>query len=61
MKKKIILGNSDAWNIRRWVDESHRPSEPAYYIVDCRILSLSISGDAHHKQLRIMSSLKTLK
>ena len=38
MKKKIILGNSDAWNIRRWVDESHWPSEPAYYIADFRIL-----------------------
>ena len=32
-KKK--LGTSDAWSTSHL---SHRPSEPAYYIVDCRIL-----------------------
>ena len=31
-KKTEILGTSD---------KSHRPSEPAYYIVDCRILVVS--------------------
>ena len=35
MKKKI--GKSDPWLTSRL---SHRPSEPAYYIVDCRILIL---------------------
>ena len=34
-EKKIILGTSDAWSTSRW---SHRPSDPAYYIEDCRIL-----------------------
>ena len=33
--EKKILGTSDAWSTSRL---SHRPSEPAYYIVDCRIL-----------------------
>ena len=32
--KKIILGTSDAWLMRR---SSHRPTDPAYYIEDCRI------------------------
>ena len=34
-EKKIMLGTSDAWSMSR---SSHRPSEPAYYIEDCRIL-----------------------
>ena len=34
MKKKI-LGTSDTWLTSHL---SHQPSEPAYYIVDCRIL-----------------------
>ena len=33
--KKIIFRTSEAWMTSRL---SHRPSEPAYYIVDCRIL-----------------------
>ena len=32
--KKIILGTSDSWSTIRL---SHRPSNPAYYIEDCRI------------------------
>ena len=32
-----MLGTSDAWSTIRL---SHRPSEPAYYIVDCRILKV---------------------
>ena len=32
--KKIILGTSDAWSTIRL---SHRPSDPAYYIVNWRI------------------------
>ena len=38
MKKKIILGTSDAWSKSRL---SHRPSKPAYYIVDWRTLNKS--------------------
>ena len=30
-EKKIMLGTSDTWSTSRL---SHRPSEPAYYIVD---------------------------
>ena len=32
----------NTWNVRRLVASclSHRPSEPAYYIVDCRIFKL---------------------
>ena len=32
--KKIILGTSHTWSMRR---SSHWPSNPAYYIEDCRI------------------------
>ena len=32
--EKKILGMSDAWSTSRL---SYRPSEPAYYIVDCQI------------------------
>ena len=41
--KKIILGTSDAWSTIRL---SHRPSDPAYYIVNWRISIFSrvISG-----------------
>ena len=34
--EKKILGTSDTWSTSHL---SHRPSEPAYYIVDCRILN----------------------
>ena len=34
--KKIMLGTSDAWSMSL---SSHRHSEPAYYIEDCRILN----------------------
>ena len=40
--KKIMLGTSDAWSMSR---SSIRPSEPAYYIEDCRIFALC--GSAH--------------
>ena len=30
-KKKIILGTSDTWSTKHF---SHRPSKPAYYILD---------------------------
>ena len=33
-----ILGTLDAWSTSRL---SHRPSKPAYYIVDCRILDVT--------------------
>ena len=35
--EKIILGTLDTWSTSHL---SHRPSEPAYYIVDCRISTL---------------------
>ena len=34
MKKKILLGTSDAWSMSCL---PHRPSEPAYYIEDSQI------------------------
>ena len=34
VKTNIILGTSKAWSM---IHLSHRPSEPAYYIEDCRI------------------------
>ena len=46
--KKIILGTSDPWSLS---PSSHRTSDPAYYIEDCRI-----SG--HH--LRIVSDTLTI-
>ena len=39
--KKIILGTSDTWSTSRL---SHRPTEPAYYIVDWRISNLSVKS-----------------
>ena len=33
-----MLGTSDAWSRSR---SSHRPSDPAYYIEDCRISALT--------------------
>ena len=40
---------SNAWNIKRLVDESfvpstHRPSEPLYYIEDCWIFAMATLG-----------------
>ena len=40
-EKKIILGTSDAWSIRR---SSHQPIDPAYYIEDCQILVQKVIG-----------------
>ena len=34
MKKRIILGTSDTWSLSH---SSQQPSDPAYYIEDCRI------------------------
>ena len=34
--EKKILATSDTWSTSRL---SHQPSEPAYYIVDCRIFT----------------------
>ena len=42
MKKKIILGTSDAWSMSR---SSQRPSDPAYYIEDCRISILCVIAE----------------
>ena len=39
-EKKIILGTSDTWSMSHL---SQRPSKPAYYIKDCRILGGDIS------------------
>ena len=39
MKKKIMLGTSDAWWMSRL---SHQPSKPAYYIVDWRIFDIKL-------------------
>jgi hypothetical protein len=39
LRKKIILGTSDAWLMSRL---SQRATEPAYYIVDCRIFELDL-------------------
>ena len=47
--EKKILGTSDGWSTSRL---SHWPSEPAYYIVDCRILGLCGGDDLlrqHHE------------
>ena len=40
--KKIMLGTSDAWSMRR---SFHRPSDPAYYIEDCRIFGLFFTAN----------------
>ena len=49
MKKKIIFGTSDAWWMSRL---SQRPSDPAYYIEDCRILALSWSASIQNSLLQ---------
>ena len=35
-EKNIILGTSEAWSMSH---SSQRPSDPSYYIEDCRIFS----------------------
>ena len=42
--QKILLGTSDAWSTIRL---SHRPSDPAYYIVNWRILWTSCFKVGH--------------
>ena len=54
--KKIMLGTSDAWSMSR---SSHRPSNPANYIEDCRIFSGG--GVSSHIYLRSIASNVTLK
>ena len=49
--KKIILGTSDAWSMS---SSPHRPSDPAYYIEDCRIFRQCSGLD---KIIRCKSSL----
>ena len=50
-----LLGTSDAWLTSRL---SHRPSEPAYYIVDCRIytecheIAFQISGTVLNRAMK---------
>ena len=39
--KKIILGTSDAWSMKRLF---HQPSNPAYYIEDCWISKFCSKG-----------------
>ena len=53
-EKEIMLGTSDAWSMGHL---SHCPSEPAYYIVDWRILSNKKLATAPCDQKR-KSSLK---
>ena len=45
---KKLWTKNNTWNIRCLVDESFvpSPSEPAYYIVDCRISSFYISSNS---------------
>ena len=51
--KKIIVGTSDAWPTSRLF---HRPSEPAYYIADCRISALL--GSTAPAKYRFYAKLK---
>ena len=51
-EKKVILGTSDAWSTSCL---SHQVSEPAYYIVDCRIYVLHNRSHAIAKQYRFPS------
>ena len=46
-----MLGTSDAWAMSR---SSHRPSEPAYYIEDCRISNTF--GSCWHEDRTLMLS-----
>ena len=45
--KKIILVTSDAWSMSR---SSQRPSDPPYYIEDCRISAVKEIGLAGPKK-----------
>ena len=49
--KAKILGTSNAWLMSRL---SHRPSKPAYYIVDCRILELRFKNGERYFYLCYM-------
>ena len=56
-KKYVILGTSDAWSTSHL---SHRPNEPAYHIVDWRILNLSLKGIFFFRHLANWKLLLTL-
>ena len=57
--KKKILGTSDSWSTSRL---SHRPSEPAYHIVDCRIFrpSGSFINDLAPITIQLSPDLSTM-
>ena len=46
--KKIIHGTSDTWLMSR---SSQRPSDPAYYIEDCRICEVT-HGDSTDNRIK---------
>ena len=53
--KKIMLGTSDTWLMSRL---SHRPSNPAYYIEDCRISSAKkLNSSSNMMKVKLTKSL----
>ena len=50
-----MLGESDPWLMSR---SSHRASDPAYYIEDCRIYSFWANvGKACHSGFRVVAAI----
>ena len=56
--EKKILGTSGAWSTSRL---SCRPSEPAYYIVDCRIFALRTGTVSSSLKFKSESLIKSQK
>ena len=59
--KKIILGTSDAWST---IHLAHRPSDPAYYIVNWLISGFQnnfVSRNLHHSRQRQVQEEATCK
>ena len=54
MKKKILLGTSDAWSTRHL---SQQPSKPTYYIVDCWIYNLPHFLDSMFIRHKLMTKV----
>ena len=54
MKKRIILGTSDAWSPSRLLQQT---SKPAYYIVDCQIFIPQIDSQPKNCQYPLINHL----
>ena len=55
--KKIMLGTSDKWSTSHL---SQQPSEPAYYVVDLRILGTNHEVEGRNRKCRLLFLRQTI-